>query len=33
MLRKDYIDNLNFLSDMYKDGETEIYSTDVNRTF
>lgn len=32
MLRKDYIDNLNFLSSSYTDKSIEVYSTDVNRT-
>jgi len=33
MLRKEYIDKLNFIGSTYKHGEIEIYTTDVNRTF
>jgi hypothetical protein len=33
MLRKEYIDKLDFLSANYKPTEIEIYTTDVNRTF
>ena len=32
MLRKDYINNLKFLTDPYTDNSIEVISTDVNRT-
>jgi len=32
LLRKDYIDQLAFISKEFKEGEIEVYSTDVNRT-
>jgi hypothetical protein len=32
MLRKDYIENLGFLSDTFQAGSIDVISTDVNRT-
>ena len=32
IIRKEYIDNLGFLSPSYQEGEIEVFSTAINRT-